>query len=178
MEPKKCIECGKEYEQKTFTGAEQKYCSPACRNKAGNKRREDNMVAKLKREIQQTAAPGDDERKPEPIVSSGLFLSPERVIDLVSTNAHLVSENKRLEERISEMKQELVDLNMQVDELEGELEEKDKSEGMISGVNALVDKLGALAPFILPIFVKKDKPTDNATPKATDKAKEGYRASH
>ena len=160
MQIKECQECGKEYENKTTSGHEQKYCSSSCRNKAANKRRESSLVEKLKGTIQSTTIIGNTETENErknfdnyPTNYGKSFgLSPERIFELVSTNANLTAENKRLEEKIKNVENDYQKLEIEFDELENKIEEQENSGNMISGVNNLIDKVSPLAPFIFQMF--------------------------
>jgi hypothetical protein len=162
MEVKKCIECGNDYESKNTTGQEQKYCSSTCRNKAGHKRRESNLFEKLKGHLYQTAnignAESQNERKFEESNSANygktFGLSPERIFELVSTNANLTAENKRLEEKIKSVEKDYQRLEMEFDELESKFDEQENNGNMISGINGLVDKVSPLVPFIYQMFAK------------------------
>lgn len=121
------------------------------------------MVEKLKREIHPTTVGGNEERKPQEFQAPGFNLSAERIIDLVTTNAYLTAENKRLTEKVTEVNDRCLKLDMEISELEDELQEKDKGESLISGANNLVDKLAPFAPFLVGIFAnKKEKTTKDA----------------
>jgi len=160
METKKCHECGNDYENKTTSGHEQKYCSSSCRAKAANKRRENNLFEKFKGTIQSTTNIGNAERENERRIiennstdyGKSFGLSAERIFELVSTNANLSAENKRLEEKIKNVENDYQKLEMEFDELESKFDEQGNSENMISGVNNLIDKVSPLAPFIFQMF--------------------------
>jgi predicted nuclease with TOPRIM domain len=162
MQNKKCQECGNEYESKNTSGQEQKYCSSSCRNKAANKRRENNIFEKLKGTIQQTAIIRNAERENEgnfiennsANYGKTFGLSVERIFELVSTNANLSAENKRLEEKIKIVENDYQRLEAEFEELESKIEENENNESLISGVNNLVDKVAPLAPFIYQMFAK------------------------
>jgi hypothetical protein len=162
METKKCQECGNDYENKTTSGHEQKYCSSSCRAKAANKRRENNLFEKFKGTIQSTTNIGNAERENERRIIENnstnygktFGLSPERIFELVSTNANLTAENKRLEEKIKSVEQDYQRLEMEFDELESKFDEQENSGNMISGINGLVDKVSPLVPFIYQMFAK------------------------
>ena len=162
METKKCQECGNDYESKSSSGQEQKYCSSSCRNKAANKRRENNLFEKFKGAIQPTTIIGNEERQNERRIvennstdyGKNYGLSFERIFELVSVNANLSAENKRLEEKIKNVEIELSTLEMEFDELENKFQENENNGSMISGVNKLVDKISPLAPFIFQMLTK------------------------
>jgi predicted RNase H-like nuclease (RuvC/YqgF family) len=162
METKKCQECGNEYESKSISGHEQKYCSSSCRNKAANKRRENNLFEKFKGTIQQPTIIGNAERQNESRIieknstdyGKNYGLSFDRIFELVSTNANLSAENKRLEEKIKNVEIEKQNLEMEFDELESKLQENENNGSMISGVNNLVDKVSPFIPFIYQMFTK------------------------
>jgi len=164
MEIKKCQECGNDYENKTTSGHEQKYCSSSCRAKAANKRRENNLFEKFKGTIQQTTNIGNGERENErsfvennsTTYGKSFGLSPERIFELVSTNANLSAENKRLEEKIKTTENDLQKLEMEFDELESKLVENENNNSMISGVNNLVDKVSPFIPIIYGLFSKNE----------------------
>lgn len=164
MENKKCQECGNDYEVKTTSGHEQKYCSSSCRAKAANKRRENNLFEKLKGQIQPSTNIGNEERQNErnfvennsTNYGKSFGLSPERIFELVSTNANLSAENKRLEEKIKNVENDLQKLEMEYEELETKFDEQEQSGSMISGVNNLVDKVSPFIPIIYGLFSKNE----------------------
>jgi hypothetical protein len=164
MENKKCQECGNDYEIKTTSGHEQKYCSSSCRAKAANKRRENNLFEKLKGQIQPSTNIGNEERQNERSFvennstnyGKSFGLSPERIFELVSTNANLSAENKRLEEKIKNVENNLQKLEMEYEELETKFDEQEQSGSMISGVNNLVDKVSPFIPIIYGLFSKNE----------------------
>jgi predicted nuclease with TOPRIM domain len=164
METKKCQECGNEYESKNTSGHEQKYCSSSCRGKAANKRRENNILEKFKGTIQPQTIIRNEERENERGIiennstnyGKSFGLSAERIFELVSTNANLSAENKRLEEKIKISENDYQKLEMEFDELESKLEENEKSGSMISGVNNFVDKVSPFIPIIYGLFSKNE----------------------
>jgi uncharacterized membrane protein YukC len=164
METKKCQQCGNDYENKTTSGHEQKYCSSSCRAKAANKRRENNLFEKFKGTIQSTTNIGNAERENERRIiennstdyGKSFGLSAERIFELVSTNANLSAENKRLEEKIKNVENDLQKLEMEYEELETKFDEQEKSGSMISGANNLVDKVSPFIPIIYGLFSKNE----------------------
>lgn len=162
METKKCQQCGNNYESTNTSGHEQKYCSSSCRGKAANKRRENNLFEKLKGQIQPTTNIGNAETEKErqfvennsTNYGKSFGLSPERIFELVSTNANLSAENKRLEEKIKNVEQDYQKLEMEFDELESKFDEQENNGNMISGINGLVEKVSPLVPFIYQMFAK------------------------
>ena len=171
MENKKCQECNKDYESTNTSGHEQKYCSSSCRGKAANKRRENNLLEKFKGTIQPKTIIGNAERENErtereqdrtnvennsTYYSRSFGLSTERIFELVSTNANLSAENKRLEEKIKIAENDLQKIEMEYEELESKLEENENNGSMISGVNNLVDKVSPFLPIIYGLFNKNE----------------------
>jgi len=164
MENKKCQQCGNDYEIKTTSGHEQKYCSSSCRGKAANKRRENNLFEKFKGTIQQPTNIGNAARENEKRVieynstnyGKSFDLSAERIFELVSTNANLSAENKRLEEKIKNVENELQKSEMEYEELETKFDDQEQSSSMISGVNNLVDKVSPFIPIIYGLFSKNE----------------------
>jgi len=172
METKKCQECGNNYENKTTSGHEQKYCSSSCRAKAANKRRENNLFEKFKGTIQSTTNIGNAERENERRIiennstdyGKSFGLSAERIFELVSTNANLSAENKRIEEKIKSIEQDYQKLEMEFDELESKFDEKESSGSMIGQVNDFTDKIMPFLPVIVGMF-QKPKTENNAKAK-------------
>lgn len=172
METKKCQECGSEYESKNTSGQEQKYCSSSCRGKAANKRRENNLLEKLKGQIQPTTVIGNAERENERRFAENYStnygksfeLSAERIFELVSTNANLSAENKRLEEKIKNVESDLQKLEFEYDELESKFSEQESSGSMIGQVNNLADKILPFIPVVVGMF-QKPKNEKNAQAK-------------
>jgi hypothetical protein len=162
METKNCNYCGNQFEQKNTTGHEQKYCTTSCRNKAANKRREDSILEKFKGTIQQTTIKGNAERENErrsvennsTDYGKSFALSPERIFELVSTNANLTAENKRLEEKIKNVENDLQKLEFEYDELDSKFNEQENTGGMIGQVNSLADKILPFIPVVVGIFSK------------------------
>jgi hypothetical protein len=172
METKKCQECGNDYENKTTSGHEQKYCSSSCRAKAANKRRENNLFEKFKGTIQQTTNIGNAERENERRIiennstdyGKSFGLSAERIFELVSTNANLSAENKRLEEKIKNVESELQKLEFEYDELDNKFNEQESSGSMIGQVNNFADKILPFIPVVVGMF-QKPKNENNAKAK-------------
>jgi len=166
---KKCIECGQDYESTNRTGHEQKYCSKVCRHRSSYKRREDNLYKKFSGQIQQTTVGNDAEREiksPTEYINStdsfkGFGLSNERIFELVSNNAYLSAENKRLEDKITELQKEYQRLEFEFAELEESLDEDESKNSMISGINNIVEKVTPAIPYLYAIF-DKVKNKDNA----------------
>lgn len=165
---KKCIECGKEYESTNRTGHEQKYCSKICRNRSSYKRRESNLFEKLSGQIQQKPIENDEREKnygnnEYNFAASnydGFKLSSERVFELVSTNANLTAENKRLEDKIEQLQKDYNQLEFEFAELEESIDENESKNSMISGINNITEKVTPFLPIILEIF-SKSKPQEN-----------------
>lgn len=172
MENKKCQECGKDYESKNTSGQEQKYCSSSCRNKAANKRRENSILERLKGQIQPTTISGNEERENErrfvanyPTNYGKSFeLSPERIFELVSNNANLSAENKRLEEKIKNIENDYQRLEVEFDMLEDKMNEQENNGSMIAGINNLADKVMPFIPVVVGMF-QKSKNEKNAQAK-------------
>lgn len=172
METKKCQECGNDYENKTTSGHEQKYCSSSCRAKAANKRRENNLFEKFKGTIQSTTNIGNAERENERRIiennstdyGKSFGLSAERIFELVSTNANLSAENKRLEEKIKNVENDLQKLEFEYDELDNKFNEQESSGSMIGQVNNFADKILPFIPVVVGMF-KKPKNENNAKAK-------------
>jgi len=135
---KKCIQCGNEYESTQKAGQEQKYCSKSCRNKAANERRENNMAEKFKREIQQATTIGNEKREvPEQVTAirqSGFGIPDIKIFELVTENANLTAENKRLQDKVQALEVEKGQLIAEVEGLESEMEGDDSDGGMLSGI--------------------------------------------
>jgi flagellar biosynthesis chaperone FliJ len=172
MKNKNCQECGKDYESTSVTGQEQKYCSKSCRNKAANKRRENNILEKLKGQIQPTTISGNEKPEIERTFvgnyqsnySKNFELPAERIFELVTTNANITAENKRLEEKIKNVEENLRQLEFEYDELESKFEEQQNNGSMISGINNLVDKVSPMVPLFYQMF-SKPKNANNAQTK-------------
>ena len=165
MEIKKCFECGKEYESKNTTGQEQKYCSSSCRCKAANKRRENNILEKLRGQIHETAKIGNEERTNERKFEESFSanygksfgLSSEKIFELINTNAILSSENKRLQEKIETIEKDYQTLEMDYNELEEKFVQSEKN-GNMAGI---IDKVTPFVPIIAGIF-SNNKSSNNA----------------
>lgn len=163
---RKCIECEKEYEAIHTGGQEQKYCSKSCRVKSANKRRESILVEKLKREVQQDATPRDEttkvERKYEAIHGQNFGLDSNKIFELVTTNANLTAENKRLQDKVQALEIERGELLAEIDSYEEDEESNSSDMGSIGEI--MKPYLPVIVPAIVSIFSPKEKtqqPTNN-----------------
>ena len=66
------------------------------------------------------------------------------------------AENKRLEEKIKNVENDLQKSEMEYEELETKFDEQEQSGSMISGVNNLVDKVSPFIPIIYRLFSKNE----------------------
>jgi len=159
---KKCIQCGNEYESTQKAGQEQKYCSKSCRNKAANERRENNMAEKFKREIQQATTVGNDRREvPEQVTAirqSGFGIPDIKIFELVTENANLTAENKRLQDKVQALEVEKGQLVAELDEYE----ESDEGESIGGFEKAIMPFLPSILSYLAP-----KQPTNNAKAQTT-----------
>ena len=172
METRKCIECNNDFEIKNNSGHEQKYCSKNCRYKSANKRRESNLVEKLKGQIQPQTIIGNErtetERPGQSNFSSNGFklfdVSSDRILQMVSENAYLKSENIRLEEKVKTLEIDYNRLESEFNDLEEEIENKQMGNNSMMGeVNTFVDKISPFVPYVFSIFA--NKPNNDAKTK-------------
>ena len=171
METRKCIECNNDFEVKNNSGHEQKYCSKNCRYKSANKRREINLVEKLKGQIQPQTIIGNERTEIERTSQSNfgsngfkLFdISSDRILQMVSENAYLKSENTRLEEKVKNLENDYNRLESEYGELEDEIENKGGNNSMMGEVNTFVDKITPFVPYVFSIFAKPQTQTNAKT---------------
>lgn len=164
---KKCIQCGNDYESIQKSGQEQKYCSKSCRNKSANERRESVLAEKLKREIHEQTDSRNERRenqeKSSTIYGSTFGLSTDKVFELVSQNAHLTAENKRLIDKVQALEIERGELLAEIDSYE---ENDDNNSNNMGSIGEMVKPyLPVIVPAIVSIFSPKEntqsKPTNN-----------------
>lgn len=166
MEQKKCTQCGNEYEAKSKTGQEQKFCSRSCRNKHHNQRRQENLFTKFKNEyIHETTTSGNvhgfHETNIENSRVSHSGLSFEKTIELIQSNAMLTAENKRLMDKLEVMQREIHELESEVEELDAKIGNEENS-----GMGATMGNLAKeYAPFIASWIMSKNQNNTNAKTK-------------
>lgn len=171
---KSCQQCGKEYESTQKAGQEQRYCSKSCRNKAANERRESVLAEKLKRQIHGTTESRDEsttttERYPT-IRNSNFGIPDIKIFELVSENANLTAENKRLQEKIQTLEIENGKLIAEVEQYE---DDDDDGDGNMGSIGKVVEQyMPVIVPAIVSIFAPKQPtqqkpPTNNAQTQTT-----------
>lgn len=153
---KKCKECGNEFTPTNNRGSEQLYCSSSCRNKAAIKRHNLKIQDNAKQsnalnggnEIHQTIPEGIEANNRNYITGnrddnqhnrgSLTTLDSNVIACLKETYDARVNETfyklkcENLEAEVQKLRQEIVDLELEISELEEE-EEQDQG-GMISGI--------------------------------------------
>ena len=168
---KKCIKCNNDYESTQKSGQEQKYCSKTCRNKAANERRENDMAEKFKREFLKEPDARNEERRIFENVKENnttnygqnFGLSAEKIFELVSANANMSADNKRLQDKIQ-------DLEIKVGTLTSELDEYDnEDESQMGGIGKIAEQY---APVLIPMIANLFKPNQqNNQPQQNAKTK-------
>lgn len=156
---KKCKECGNEFNPTNNRGSEQLYCSSTCRNKAAIKRHnlkiqnngKHTSLDKGGSEISQrvyegigtTVQTADRSIADDGQISRGIPASMDgNVIACIKeTYAARVSETfyklkcENLEAEVQKLRQEIIDLELEISELEEKEEEsEDQGGGMLSGI--------------------------------------------
>jgi len=151
---KKCLNCNNEFEQINVRGSEQLYCSKSCRNKSANKRFQENLINKYEQkhteQLHGTRSPGsstiieNDNPRNLPIGkvyeqenyfknnSNDIITSIKETYEERSKGLFYQLKCEQLEKEVQELKQEIVNLEMELDECNAEND--DDNNGIISGL--------------------------------------------
>ena len=139
---KLCTQCETLFTPKQTRGSEQIYCSPKCRNNAAQTR----MINKIKQDaIQETRTSlsgvtqsNDTTRRESYIVEPNRDIRDSTYIDIMEKNyearnkiSELELKNLYLTKEIEELKQEIINLELELEEAETPGEE---NEGMLGGI--------------------------------------------
>ncbi len=151
METKKCLQCGNEFEYKVTPGLEQKYCSRACRMKAGNLRRLETIKTNIVNEIK-----GSTILQPERITESynSLQGTSTRIADGIRnvTDNHLATIKELYEAKnetvfyklkCESLEKENIELKTELLEYENDdsEENEENNNGWLSGVEKTLPTL-------------------------------------
>ena len=140
MEKKNCLNCQIEFEPINFRGSEQIYCTTRCRNIASQKRKETNLINKIKEEYepkQISAIPttthnnynqnGEGNYSPKQygnhISTDILRLMENNFETKIAVNKHELK-IEQLEKELMEHKAEILELENELTELENKVPEK------------------------------------------------------
>ena len=150
---KQCKECSKEFEAINTKGSEQLYCSKSCRNKSANKRFQQNIINKHNEnnirtyEQRSPGVNGIDERNSRYNVSNVEGYNNERYPktfdnEIITSIKETYEERSKslfyqlkceqLEKEVQELKQDIINLEMELDECNSETDEDNN--GIISGL--------------------------------------------
>ena len=150
---KQCKECNKEFEATNTKGSEQLYCSKSCRNKSASKRFQLNLINKYKDENKtnnKERSPGingSNEQDNGYILSNAQRFEQGRYSksydsDIITSIKETYEERSKslfyqlkceqLEKEVQELKQDIVNLEMELDEHNAETDEDNN--GIISGL--------------------------------------------
>ena len=139
---KLCTQCETLYTPKQTRGSEQIYCSPKCRNNAAQTR----MINKIKEDaIQETrqsfsgiTQSNDNTRRENYTIEPNRNISDSSYFDIMEKNyearnkiSELELKNLYLTKEIEELKQEIINLELELEEGETPGEE---NEGMLGGI--------------------------------------------
>jgi hypothetical protein len=139
---KLCTQCETLFTPKQTRGSEQIYCSPKCRNNAAQTR----MINKIKQDaIQETRTSlsgvtqsNDTTRRESYIVEPNRDIRDSTYIDIMEKNyearnkiSELELKNLYLTKEIEELKQEIINLELELEEAQSPGEE---NEGMLGGI--------------------------------------------
>lgn len=149
---KQCKECKSEFESINTKGSEQLYCSKSCRQKSANKRFQNNIINKYKNEKQESNNVGNQEiftdsgRINERVIShisrygqranvtdypNDIIVSIKETYDAKNECLFYKLKCEALEKEVQDLKQDIVQLEMELDECNSE-DENDN--GIISGL--------------------------------------------
>jgi hypothetical protein len=150
---KNCKQCSNQFEAKNTKGSEQLYCSKTCRNKASSKRFQENLINKHNENnigINEQRTPGvngTNERNNEYNVSNNERYNNERYPktfdnEIITSIKETYEERSKglfyqlkceqLEKEVQELKQDIINLEMELDECNAETDEDNN--GIISGL--------------------------------------------
>lgn len=149
---KKCKECLSEFESTNTKGSEQLYCSKICRQKSASKRFKNNLINKYNNEKRESNNVGNQEiftdsgRSNERIISdisrhgqrgnvtdysNDIITSIKETYDAKADTLFYKLKCEALEKEVQELKQDIMELEMELDECNSE-DENDN--GIISGL--------------------------------------------
>jgi hypothetical protein len=150
---KQCKECNKQFEATNTKGSEQLYCSKICRNKSANKRFQLNLINKYNDENKSTnekRSPGingsseqdngyslsnaqrfEQARNPK-TYDSDIITSIKETYEERSKSLFYQLKCEQLEKEVQELKQDIINLEMELDECN--VENDEDNNGIISGL--------------------------------------------
>jgi hypothetical protein len=144
METKKCLQCGNEFEYKVTPGLEQKYCSRACRMKAGNLRRLETIKTNIVNEIKGTTILHPGERVTESYntlqgrdsrASDGIRNIPDNHLATIKELYEAKNETIFYKLKCENLEKESAELKSKIFEYENDSEENEENNnGWLSGV--------------------------------------------
>ena len=151
---KKCKECSNEFESINTKGSEQLYCSKSCRNKSASKRFQNNLINKHNEQFQlhengtkvniqnvggdkegyfsNTTNEGLSSRNNDINFNSNIIASIKETYEERSKSIFYQLKCEQLEKEVQELKQDIINLEMELDECLSENKENDN--GIMSGL--------------------------------------------
>lgn len=147
---KQCKECNKQFEATNTKGSEQLYCSKSCRNKSANRRFQLNIISKHNEKNNEQRSPGINGNNEQNIgynlsnaerfeqgrnfknYDSDIITSIKETYEERSKSLFYQLKCEQLEKEVQELKQDIVNLEMELDECNANSEEDNN--GIISGL--------------------------------------------
>ena len=170
---KNCEQCGKEFEAQYKTGNEQKYCSHSCRYKAANIRKIEKIKAEYSNESrkEESKSIGNLERQDDRFLrlqsnsTYDIYSLIERLGEAKNEAFRYQLKAEKLDEENIQLKQKIMELESEIDEIEN----SDESEkGFLGGIPPSILgellKNSAVQEFITSIL---KKPSNAQTSTAT-----------
>jgi hypothetical protein len=150
MDIKKCKECNKEFEATNTKGSEQLYCSKSCRNKSATKRFQNKLINKYNEKNNEerieningnneknigynlSNVQGFEQGRNSKIYDNDIITSIKETYEERSKSLFYQLKCEQLEKEVQELKQDIINLEMELDECNAITEENNN--GIMSGL--------------------------------------------